>query len=186
MNSPDEDSAPPSDEDDSILTSDRAIGVHVIQNIIKKFNLDGIPSIEQIYSAIEEIIHYFPYLPPDLQEKSSLIFGELFRKGGSNLSTNKYLASKLTEIDVPEQFRPLLSILDIKEKSILLGAIKTRRLINQGAHTYSDYVKYNLLDRYGTRERVIFYIFTTGDIYSLIREQKEEWSKNLYSRDWEP
>lgn len=81
-------------------TTKKALAIAVIEGIIRKFNVSRLTSPETIYSAIEQIIVFLKYVPPELRDKAVEILNSLWKRKFVLFSTEKEKAEELTNIQI--------------------------------------------------------------------------------------
>ncbi len=163
----------------------KALAIAVIEGIIRKFNISRLTSPETIYSAIEQIIAFLKYVPPELREKAVEILKSLWKRKFVLFSTEKEKAEELTNIQIEDpRLLNLHGIIGPTEKSIILQSISIKRLNERGLHEYADNRKDEIVSRYHYFGEVICQMITTGDINIILDElddkEKNEHKKRLF------
>ncbi len=152
--------------DEKTSSKNEIVGIHVIEAIVTK--VSEISNPDKIYSAINQILFFYKYIPPEWKRKAYFILERLWNRKKVVISTDPEKPEKVYETYEmtfeDERINKLFSILPPQDKSIMLLGKTVMDLLSKGLHAESDRVKIEVETKYDVRGLTIVHMITTGDI----------------------
>ncbi len=151
------------------MADDTPLAIRVISDIVEK--VLGSQKIDEVISAIRQILVFWNHIPPDLKKKTYFTFEKIWNRHFAIFSTKKEIPELfLTEKFSDPRIEKIWESATQKDASALILGITTKELINRAQHEQSKAVKENAYYRYGSRGLTISNIVTTDDIYLIADE----------------
>lgn len=163
---------------------DKSAAIHCIWNIVERALQET--RIPKIVAAVQQILLFWKFIPPELRERAFIVFLKLWHKKVVVFSTRPEIPNTIFKNEfMDEQFRKIFESVTETDASIILLGIAMRKLINRGFHFDSDEIKHDASSRYGPRGLSITNLITTNDITFFLEEITELTNKDEIKKKFE-